>query len=62
MRANGVRLQRRHFCWLAAIIAEEKDPELRRKQAETFANHLAGTNPMFKRERFIEACKVEEDR
>ena len=59
---NGIRLQRRHFCWLAAIIVEEKDAELRRKYAKTFANHLEGTNPMFKRTRFIEDCKVEEDR
>jgi hypothetical protein len=61
---NHVHLQRRHFCFIAEVIAKELwklDSDTRRQVAEVFADNLRSTNGQFKRSRFIEACKVEED-
>jgi len=59
---NGVHLQRRHFCFIAEVIAKELwklDSETREQVAHAFADCLRSTNGRFKRDRFLQACKVE---
>jgi hypothetical protein len=58
---NGVHLQRRHFCFIAEVIAKELwklDGEVRQEVAKAFADCLRSTNGRFKRERFLQACNV----
>ena len=55
---NGVHLQRRHFCFIAEVIAK-LDGETRQEVAKAFADCLRSTNGQFKRSRFLEACNVE---
>jgi len=60
---NGIAMQRRHFCFIAEVISKELwklDSEARRQVAEVFADNLRSTNGQFKRQRFLEACSVEE--
>jgi hypothetical protein len=60
---NGVHLQRRHFCFIAEVIAKELwklDSEARQEVAKAFADCLRSTNGQFKRDRFLAACKVEQ--
>jgi hypothetical protein len=57
---NGIHLQRRHFCFIAEVIAKELDDEVRKRNAEAFADCLRSTNGQFKRERFLRACGVEQ--
>ena len=54
-----IEFQRRHFCWLAEVIAKELDGDTRQQVAEVFAECLRSTNGRFKRERFLQACNVE---
>ena len=56
---NGVHLQRRHFCFIAEVIAK-LDGETRQEVAKAFADNLRSTNSQFKRDRFLAACKVEQ--
>ena len=51
-------LTRKHFIHIAATIAE-CDPDIRPNLAEQFADFCAEHNPLFDRERFIEACGVD---
>jgi hypothetical protein len=53
-----IELQRRHFCFIAEVIAK-LDSEAREQVAHAFADCLRSTNGRFKRERFLQACKVE---
>lgn len=59
-------MQRRHFCFIAEVIAKELfdlSDEDRAIVALAFANNLKATNGQFKRERFLAACIVpEQDR
>jgi hypothetical protein len=54
---NGVHLQRRHFCFIAEVIAK-LDGETRQEVAKAFADCLRSTNGQFKCDRFLEACNV----
>ena len=61
-----IKLERRHFEFIAAILKELGDNTTmgseigRRDVAHTFANKLRATNPAFNYERFMKACGVEE--
>ena len=54
-----IELQRRHFCFIAEVIAK-LDGEAREQVAHAFADCLRSTNGRFKRDRFLAACKVEQ--
>jgi hypothetical protein len=45
--------QRKHYELIADIISEIPDEKVREDVAKRFANGLAGTNGLFKAERFI---------
>jgi hypothetical protein len=56
-----IEFQRRHFCFIAEVIAKELwklDSQARQEVAKAFADCLHSTNGRFKRERFLAACKV----
>ena len=58
-----IEFQRRHFCFIAEVIAKELwklDSEARQEVAKAFADNLRSTNSQFKRDRFLTACKVEQ--
>jgi hypothetical protein len=48
-------MTRRHFCFIAEVIASLPDRE---EAARAFADQLAQTNVRFDRERFLVACGV----
>lgn len=51
-------MEHRHFATVATIIRSMPPDVYGPEQiAEIFANELASTNPKFKRERFLAACK-----
>lgn len=59
--------QKRHYEWLAKFVREHGYLKLvdEGRQVleldEYLADALVGTNPRFDRERFLEACKPQED-
>lgn len=52
-------------CMYIAGLIDKAGPELgpdhRRHVAELFATDLAGSNPLFEREKFLRTCGVPED-
>jgi len=56
---NGsVRLEHRHFAFIAATIASMPGDIERRIAAIHFAHECAATNPKFDRARFLAACGI----
>jgi hypothetical protein len=55
--ANGVSLQHRHFCFIAATIADLNLPWAQQDAIiKHFADACSHANPKFDRARFIAAC------
>jgi hypothetical protein len=60
--SRNYKMQKRHYQLIADIIRalpgiDSSDAEWRKKVAEHFADSLRKTNPLFSRERFLEACE-----
>lgn len=55
---NGVRLEHRHFAFIAATIALITDDAERERTAKLFAAECRRTNPKFSNSRLYAACKV----
>ncbi len=53
-------MTRKHFEMIAAVVAEIKDAEDRAGAATRFAFLLPSYNANFDRDRFLEACGVED--
>lgn len=54
----GVKLQHRHFSFIAATIANIVNSQQRNEIARLFADACATTNPHFDYGRFLAACKL----
>lgn len=57
-------MSKRDFVAVAAIVAEVLPdvPEFQAEMARRLADHFAEANPRFRRDTFIAACGVDEDR
>lgn len=53
-------MSRRHFAFIASVVAILADPAERRRVALDLAAFLAGENPRFDRERFLRACGADQ--
>lgn len=60
-RSRSPTMQRRHYDYVAAIIAAIPCDVERHFTTEHFADHLARTNPDFDRARFVRACNARDD-
>lgn len=58
--ARGVKLEHRHFAFIASVIATLEAISQPDDVADAFADACRGTNPKFNRDRFLAACKVRE--
>jgi hypothetical protein len=56
MARNAVKLERRHFELIAAVIRDLGEDNLKAVVAGKFAEALAPTNPLFNHDRFIKAA------
>jgi len=52
------KMERRHFEFIAEVIAKELEGEHREKAAYAFAGALKATNGRFEARRFLEACNA----
>lgn len=59
-RDSGVRLEHRHFAFIAGVIDGIDDPVAKVSAALSFAKACARTNPRFDRLRFLAACGMPE--
>ena len=53
---KSVELQHRHYCFIAAVIADISDANQRYEMAYHFALACRGTNTNFDHDRFMRAC------
>lgn len=53
-----LKLQHRHFAFIADAVASIPDKNAREHAAFAFAGKLSDTNPNFDRKRFLTACNV----
>ena len=54
-------LTKRHFEFIAGVIANVSDPLRRVEMAIHFADECRKTNKQFSYDRFIHACKLQEE-
>jgi hypothetical protein len=52
-------MERRHFTFIAGVIADMGDDFVRGQVARSFAKKLRPTNVAFDEAKFLRACKVE---
>ena len=57
MPRKPLRLERRHFAFIADVVAQIDDPTTRKIVAELFTKKLASTNAQFNASRFLAACE-----
>lgn len=57
--SDAPKMQHRHFAFIAGVIAEINDDNIRAYVAGRFARKLSITNPNFDVARFYAACGVE---
>lgn len=55
-----VKMEKRHFEFIARVLRESESQSYT-ELCELFADALAGTNPQFDRDRFLNACQPQED-
>lgn len=53
-------MSRRHFAFIASVVATLADPLERHDVAHSFADALERENPRFDRARFLRACGVDQ--
>ena len=52
-------MTKKHFEFVAKLISQVNDIQNRNNLAATAANTFESENPLFDRDRFLEACKVD---